>query len=52
LQCSDGLTNEVSDDGIAAILLQEADSQQAVDRLIRQARQNGGADNITVIVVA
>ena len=52
LLCSDGLTNEVSDDGIAAILLQEADPQQAVDRLIRQARQNGGADNITVIVVA
>lgn len=52
LLCSDGLTNEVADDRIAAILGQSADPQSAVDCLISEAKQNGGADNITVIVVS
>ena len=49
--CSDGLTNELSDDRIAATLRQVADPQEAARDLVRQARAEGGGDNITVVVV-
>lgn len=49
--CSDGLTNEVGADRIAAILRQLTDPQEAAHELVRQARANGGNDNITVVVV-
>jgi protein phosphatase len=49
--CSDGLTNEVSDDRIAATLRQLSDPQEAAHDLVRQARAHGGNDNITVVVV-
>lgn len=52
LLCSDGLTNEVDDEGIASILLKEQLSQAAVDMLVYQAKKNGGSDNITVILVS
>ena len=51
LLCSDGLTNEVGVDRIAAILRQLGDPQEAARELVRQARANGGNDNITVVVV-
>ena len=51
LLCSDGLTNELSDDRIAATLRQLADPQEAARDLVRQARAEGGGDNITVVVV-
>ncbi|MEA2826281.1 MAG: family protein phosphatase [Actinomycetota bacterium] len=51
LLCSDGLTNELSDDRIAATLRQVADPQEAARDLVRQARAEGGGDNITVVVV-
>jgi protein phosphatase len=51
LLCSDGLTNELSDERIASILRQLADPQEAAHELVRQARAAGGGDNITVVVV-
>ena len=49
--CSDGLTNELSDERIASTLRQLADPQEAAHDLVRQARAAGGSDNITVVVV-
>jgi protein phosphatase len=51
LLCSDGLTNELSDERIASTLRQLADPQEAAHDLVRQARAAGGGDNITVVVV-
>ncbi|HEV2758346.1 MAG TPA: SpoIIE family protein phosphatase, partial [Acidimicrobiales bacterium] len=51
LLCSDGLTNELSDDRIASTLRQLADPQEAAHDLVRQARAAGGSDNITVVIV-
>lgn len=51
LLCSDGLTNEVSDDRIAATLRRLADPGEAARELVRMANEAGGRDNITVVVV-
>jgi serine/threonine protein phosphatase PrpC len=51
LLCSDGLTNEVSDDRIASTLRQIRDPKEAARDLVRQAKNHGGNDNITVVVV-
>lgn len=51
LLCSDGLTNELSDERIASTLRQLADPKEAAHDLVRQARAAGGGDNITVVVV-
>jgi len=51
LLCSDGLTNMVVDDEILATVMKEA-PEPAVCRLIQRAKEEGGLDNITVIVVA
>lgn len=51
LLCSDGLTNMVTDEEILATVSQEA-PEPAVRRLIQRAKEEGGLDNITVIVVA
>jgi len=51
LLCSDGMTNMVEDDEILATVTQEA-PEPAVRRLIQRAKEEGGLDNITVIVVA
>ncbi|HSI81451.1 MAG TPA: Stp1/IreP family PP2C-type Ser/Thr phosphatase, partial [Solirubrobacterales bacterium] len=48
LLCSDGLTTMVSDDAIAAALREAPDLSTAVSRLIREANDAGGRDNITV----
>ncbi len=51
LLCSDGLTDALSDDLIAATLRKHGESMQnAVDRLIKLANDNGGPDNISVIL--
>jgi protein phosphatase len=51
LLCSDGLTRELSDTQIAAILTEAEEAQEGVDRLVRLANQAGGGDNITAIVL-
>ncbi len=49
LLCTDGLTNEVSPDSIATLLQKPAD--EALEALVRAALDDGGADNITVVLM-
>ncbi len=49
LLCSDGLTTMVREERIAAILAGARDLDQAVSRLVREANEAGGRDNITVV---
>lgn len=49
LMCSDGLTNEISDDEICSICANN-DISKIPDKLIREANKSGGRDNITVSV--
>jgi len=51
LLCSDGLTRMVTDPEIAGTLQAETDPAKAAQRLVDLANENGGADNVTVIVV-
>jgi len=51
LLCSDGLTRMVPDMTIAQTLVQLRDAQQICDALVDAAIRNGGADNVTVVVV-
>jgi protein phosphatase len=51
LLCSDGLNEMVEDGRIQEILANEKDPKVAAQKLIDEANQNGGHDNITVIVV-
>jgi serine/threonine protein phosphatase PrpC len=50
LLCSDGLTEMVTDDEIAAILGAESDPEAACTKLVAQANAAGGRDNITVLI--
>lgn len=51
LLCTDGLTNELSDERIQDILRNNEDQQTAVDNLIQQTLEAGGTDNVTLVVV-
>jgi serine/threonine protein phosphatase PrpC len=51
LLCSDGLSRMVTDPEIASTLLTSASAQNAADRLVDLANENGGVDNISVIVL-
>jgi serine/threonine protein phosphatase PrpC len=51
LLCSDGLVNEVSEEEIARVLAEVPDPKQAASRLVALARDNGGSDNITAVVL-
>ena len=51
LMCSDGLTNMVSDDEISKILKTTDLLEEQTDNLIRMANENGGLDNIAVVLV-
>ncbi len=51
LMCSDGLTEEVSDEEIQNCLSQSEDYKQAAEKLIIAAKEAGGSDNITVVIV-
>jgi PPM family protein phosphatase len=50
LLCSDGLTSMITEEQIVAILASEPDLDVAADRLITEANEAGGRDNITVIL--
>lgn len=49
LMCSDGLTNLVSENEIYGML--KSNVEIAVNNLVQRANDNGGLDNITVIVI-
>lgn len=51
LLCSDGLTDELSDEAIARVLCSTRSVREAVDTLIQEALNKGGHDNITVQIV-
>jgi len=52
LLCSDGLWGQVKDDVIKEVLSSASTPQEACERLITIANENGGPDNITAIVVS
>ncbi|OGO78421.1 MAG: hypothetical protein A2Y23_11185 [Clostridiales bacterium GWB2_37_7] len=51
LLCTDGLSNLIKDDEIMELVLKAKDVEQACDNLINKAKENGGYDNITVVVI-
>ena len=48
--CTDGLSNMVEDEEILRIVKSSRDIVEAVERLIERANENGGQDNIGVIL--
>ena len=51
LMCSAGLTNMLNDETIEQIIRENADNpQSATETLVKQANQQGGKDNIAVII--
>jgi serine/threonine protein phosphatase PrpC len=51
LLCSDGLTEVVSNEAIAATLATEPVPEAAAQKLLTQANDGGGPDNITLLIV-
>ena len=49
LMCSDGLTNMIREEEIFKIIKQ--DKEKATENLVKQANDNGGLDNITVVII-
>jgi protein phosphatase len=50
LLCSDGLTKHVSDERIAERLASMTSAKQVCEQLLQDALDDGGSDNITIIV--
>lgn len=51
LMCSDGLTNMVDDEDIFDTVKRSEDIKEAVDTLVKMANDNGGTDNISVVII-
>lgn len=51
LMCSDGLTNMLEDEEIGKILRQQATIEERAQMLVEAANNNGGKDNIAVIII-
>ncbi len=51
LLCTDGLWGEVPDENIHKVCAGEKDAKKACARLVQMAKENGGKDNITAVVV-
>lgn len=49
--CSDGLTDSVINAEITSIIASSASIQSATDRLIEKAKERGGNDNITIVMI-
>jgi protein phosphatase len=50
LVCTDGLSNEVPNDEIAAVMIGTEDLQATADALVELALSRGGHDNVAVVV--
>ena len=50
LLCSDGLYNKVKEDDIKKVLYEKVDIKIKVKELISKANNNGGDDNIGVLI--
>lgn len=50
LLCSDGLSGEIEDEDMEKLLQEEGDLDKACHRLVQTANDNGGRDNVTVIL--
>ncbi len=50
LICTDGLTNLV-DDKMIETVVNETEPEECCERLVNMANENGGSDNITVVVI-
>lgn len=51
LMCSDGLSNMLEDSEMESIVKQQKNLSDAAKRLVAKANENGGKDNIAVILV-
>lgn len=51
LLCSDGLTNMLEDEEIRKIICMQEEISDGVKQLIQAANENGGRDNISVILI-
>jgi protein phosphatase len=49
LLCTDGLTDMLPEDAMADTLAAESDPEQVCHRLVEQANERGGQDNVTVV---
>ncbi|MBQ3027947.1 MAG: Stp1/IreP family PP2C-type Ser/Thr phosphatase [Lachnospiraceae bacterium] len=53
LLCTDGLTNMVEDEEIFHTVIKYAEKpQEAVQKLVKKANENGGKDNISIIIIS
>ncbi len=51
LMCSDGLTNMLEDEEIRMIISGQRDIVEKAEALVKAANDNGGKDNITVVLI-
>ena len=51
LLCTDGLTDMLKDEQIAKVLREEQEPQVVCDKFVQMAKEAGGHDNITAVVV-
>ena len=51
LMCTDGLSNMVGDDKIGEVLASDDKVKQKAERLLSMALENGGRDNVTVLLI-
>lgn len=51
LMCSDGLTNMIEDEDIRILVKQQRDIAGMAEALVAKANDNGGADNISVLII-
>lgn len=52
LICSDGLSDQMDDDSIEAIIKREIPVERRAQMLVDQAKEYGGSDNITVLLIS